>query len=145
MALILVIDDDWQVRDLLRRILERAGHAVVDAADGAAGIAAQRTRPADMVITDIFMPGHDGLETILELRSEFAGVRIVAISGGDRSGQMDLRKEALLLGASHALRKPFTPGELLAVVDAALAGPAAGELPRRPGNGPAHRTPPDIG
>jgi DNA-binding response OmpR family regulator len=141
MARVLVIDDDQQVRDLLRRILERAGHTVVDAADGAAGTAVQRSRPADLIITDIFMPGQDGLETILELRRAFTGVRIIAISGGDHSGQMDLRKEALLLGASHALRKPFAPGELLAVVSETLGLPPGGGPPPKPTRGDAHRGP----
>ena len=121
MSRILVIDDDDQVRGLLRRILERAGHSVADAADGEAGVRMYRQQPADLILTDIFMPGQDGLETILQLRREFAGVKIIAVSVGDRTGAIDLRKEAGLLGALETLRKPFTPAELLAVVSAALA------------------------
>jgi len=70
MARILLIDDDDQVRGAIRRILERAGYTVVDAPDGAAGIRAQREQPADVIITDIFMPQQDGIETIRQLRRE---------------------------------------------------------------------------
>ncbi|HYT83054.1 MAG TPA: response regulator [Gemmatimonadales bacterium] len=73
MARILVIDDDGQVRRAVRRILERVGHAVVDVADGEAGMRAHRERPADLIVTDIFMPEQDGIETIQQVRREFPG------------------------------------------------------------------------
>lgn len=60
MARILVIDDDGQVRGAIRRILERAGHTVLDVADGEAGIRVYRERPTDLIIRDIFMPERDG-------------------------------------------------------------------------------------
>ena len=116
MARILVIDDDAQVRGVLRRILERAGHKVFDVGDGEAGIKLHREQPADVIITDIFMPERDGIETIQALRREFPGVKIVAISGGDRTRTVDLRKDAEVFGASRTLRKPFELTELLEVV-----------------------------
>ncbi len=137
MARVLVIDDDGLIRGILRETLERAGHSVVDVADGSAGIRAHREQPADLIVTDIFMPGQDGLETILQLRREFAEVRVIAISGGDRTGAMDLRKEAVLLGAARTLRKPFTPAELLAVVSEVLAQPIRDVMPRAPAKGAA--------
>ena len=123
MARILVIDDDGQVRGAIRRILERAGHTVLDAADGEAGIRVYRERPADLIITDIFMPERDGIETIQQLRREFPGVKIIAISGGDRTRTVDLRKDAELLGASRTLRKPFELTELLEAVSELLGEP----------------------
>ena len=126
MARILVIDDDGQVRRALRRILERAGHTVVDVADGEAGVRVHRERPAELIITDIFMPGRDGIETIQELRREFPGVKIIAISGGDRTQTVDLRKDAELLGASRSLRKPFELTELLKAVSELLGEPRPG-------------------
>ena len=126
MARILVIDDDGQVRDAIRRILERAGHTVLDAADGEAGIRLYRERPTDLIITDIFMPEQDGIETIQQLRREFPGVKIIAISGGDRTRTMDLRKDAELLGASRSLRKPFELTELLKAVSELLGEPRPG-------------------
>jgi len=116
MARILVIDDDAQVRGAVRRILERAGHTVEDVGNGDAGLRAHRERPADLIITDIFMPERDGIETIRQLRHESPQVKIIAISGGDRTQTLDLRKDAELLGASRALRKPFELSELLQAV-----------------------------
>jgi CheY-like chemotaxis protein len=126
MARILVIDDDEQVRGAIRRILERAGHTVVDVADGEAGMRAQREQPADLIITDIFMPGQDGIETIRQLRREFPGGKIIAISGGDRTHTMDLRKDAGLFGASRTLGKPFELTELLKAVSELLGEPPRG-------------------
>ena len=126
MARILVIDDDAQVRGAVRRILERAGHTVEDVGNGDAGLRAHRERPADLIITDIFMPERDGIETIRLLRRESPQVKIVVISGGDRTQTMDLRKDAELLGASRALRKPFEVKDLLQAVAELLGkrGPA---------------------
>ncbi|MEX2156436.1 MAG: response regulator [Gemmatimonadales bacterium] len=126
MARILVIDDDGQVRGAIRRILERAGHTVLDVADGEAGIRVYRERPTDLIITDIFMPERDGIETIQELRREFPGVKIIAISGGDRTRTMDLRRDAELFGASRTLGKPFELNALLTAVSELLGEPRPG-------------------
>jgi len=67
---------------------------VFEADDGAAGIRLYRDRGPDLVITDIFMPERDGLATIVQLRREFTGVKIIVISGGDQSGSLDLREHA---------------------------------------------------
>ena len=123
MARILVIDDDEQIRGVVRRILERAGHEVQDIADGEAGVRLYRDHPADLVITDIFMPPPDGLQTIRRLRREFPEVKIIALSGGDRSGTLDLRDRAEVLGASRTLRKPFEMSDLLKVVHELLEKP----------------------
>lgn len=116
MARILVIDDDRKLREVVRRALERAGHTVFEADDGRAGIQLYRGQGAELIITDIFMPERDGLETILQLRRENPGVKIVAISGGDQSGSLDLREHAEVLGASRTLRKPFDKAELVKIV-----------------------------
>ena len=116
MARILVIDDDVQVRGAVRRILERAGHTVEDVGNGDAGLQAHRERPADLIITDIFMPERDGIETVRQLRRESPQVKIIVISGGDRTQTMDLRKDAELLGAARSLRKPFELSELVQAV-----------------------------
>ena len=116
MARILVIDDDVQVRGAVRRILERAGHTVEDVGNGDAGLRAHRERLADLIITDIFMPERDGIETVRELRRESPQVKIIVISGGDRTQTMDLRKDAELLGAARSLRKPFELSELVRAV-----------------------------
>lgn len=121
MAHILVIDDDEYMRETVRRILESRGHSVEDADEGTAGIARIAQQAPDLVITDIFMPGQDGIETLLELRKAFPRLKVIAMSGGDGSGVLNLLDDAQLLGASRTIAKPFTPQELMAAVEEVLA------------------------
>jgi len=125
MARIIVIDDDESVRKAIRRVLEPLGHEVREAEDGAAGLALLAHKDADLVITDIFMPGQDGIETVRRIRKEFPGVKMLVMSGGDSTGRMDLRGDAVLLGATASLRKPFERADLVRAVEAVLdAGPS---------------------
>jgi CheY-like chemotaxis protein len=80
-ACILVVDDDKAVRLLLRAMLERRGHSVVEAENGDEGLRYYRAAPTDLVITDIQMPVMDGLQMIKELRGAFPTAKIIAISG----------------------------------------------------------------
>jgi CheY-like chemotaxis protein len=89
MLRILIIDDEDQFRSMLRRVLERASYEVVEAQDGNEGIQRCREAPMDLIITDILMPGKEGLETIMDLRREFSQVKIIAISGGGRTGDLN--------------------------------------------------------
>jgi len=101
--------------------MESRGHSVDDADEGAAGIAYVAQRAPDLVITDIFMPGQDGIEVLLELRKAFPALKVIAMSGGDGSGVLNLLEDAELLGADRTIPKPFTPGELIAAVNDVLA------------------------
>jgi DNA-binding NtrC family response regulator len=118
MASILVIDDDPDTREVLLSTLELAGHTVVLASDGKQGVEQYRAQPADLVITDLYMPGQEGLETIKQLHMEFPEVRIVAMSGKPTGATM--LSVATRLGAAAVLSKPFLPEELLAAVERAL-------------------------
>ncbi len=121
MAVVLVIDDDQEIRRLLRRILERAGHGVQEAGSGLEGIQKYRSDPADLVITDIVMPEKEGLETIQELRRDFPDAKIIAMSGGGRIGPKGYLKLAEKLGAARAFSKPFDRMEMVTAVDELLA------------------------
>src|SRR5690349_20135697 len=121
MPKIQVIDDDEQVRALLHEILDRAGFEVVEAANGVEGVSVYRSAPSDLIITDLIMPEKEGVETILELRSEFPSARIIAISGGGRNGAQDYLAIAAKLGARRVVAKPFSRQEILDAVQAALA------------------------
>jgi DNA-binding NtrC family response regulator len=116
MARVLVIDDEEEIRAILRDILEAEGHEVLLAEDGDRGIALHRARPADLVITDIFMPGKEGIETILELQEGFPGLKIIAMSGGGLLQTLEYLRAARTLGAVRALVKPFDHDALLATV-----------------------------
>ena len=120
MARILIIDDEDQSRDMLCQALTRAGYEVLTARDGSEGIALCRTVRADLIITDILMPGKEGLETIMELRRDFPRIKIIAMSGGGRTGNLNFLDIAERLGAQRTLQKPFHLQEVLQCVQALL-------------------------
>jgi DNA-binding response OmpR family regulator len=124
MARILVIDDDPDIRAFLEEILKPAGHEVILAADGREGMERYRTSPADLVITDLYMPNQEGLETIRELRTCFPEVAIIAMSG--RTAALPMLSVAQKFGAVGVLRKPFSADELIAAVQEALRGQSSG-------------------
>ena len=116
MASILVIEDDVYVMGMLRQVLEREGHEVTAALNGSEGLACYRERPADLVITDMIMPGKGGMETIMELRRFFPEVKLIAISGGGRVGAETHLKVAGQLGALTTFTKPVRLNSLLRAV-----------------------------
>lgn len=116
----LVIDDDAFQMLFVRTVLENVGWQVDAAADGRAGIARLRQDRYDLVITDIIMPNQEGLETIRMVRSQFPGIRIIAMSAGS-SGTGDYLHFARSFGADQTVRKPFTPAALLERVERAMA------------------------
>jgi len=120
MARIIVIDDQEPIRRIVRRALENDGHTVLDASDGEAGMALLEREPAEVVITDIFMPGMDGIQTLREIRKRFPAIKVIAISGGDSSGLLDLRHDAELLGAMKSLQKPFNARDIVELVRSVL-------------------------
>jgi DNA-binding response OmpR family regulator len=113
---ILVIDDDRLIRHTLTRILCSEGHEVITASDGELGMQVFRTADPEMVITDIFMPGQEGIETIRQMRLERPAAKILAISGRSGTGGFDVLDIARKLGADEVLPKPFGAAELLGCV-----------------------------
>src|SRR5918996_5384004 len=99
---VLVIDDNPDMRRTMQALLESEGFAVSVAADGEEALRLQRERPAAVVITDIFMPGKEGIETIFELRKQFPQTKIIVMSGGSRATGMDYFDVARELGAVKA-------------------------------------------
>ena len=120
MAHILLIDDMKGVRRTLSAVLKRAGHTIVEADDGGAGLEILKSQRFDLVITDMLMPKHDGMEVLLFLEQQSNRPKVLAISGGGSQVSAD---EAFMLARSKAdatLAKPFDNAELLAVVDKLL-------------------------
>ncbi|MEJ2657360.1 MAG: response regulator [Desulfobacterales bacterium] len=120
MATILIIDDDEQFRTMLRQLIERNGHEVKEASEGKEGIKVYRESPTDLIITDLIMPGKDGIETIQELKKDFPDIKIIAISGGGRLGPQDYLHLAKMLGAKRTLTKPIELPELLKAIEELL-------------------------
>jgi len=132
-AHILVIDDDELVAKTIVALLESASHTVEVATDGRNALKLYRPGAYDLVVTDIFMPEVEGLETIREIRRVDRKVPIIAMSGGPRAtimsgamSTMDHLEVAQLLGATRSVGKPITRGKLLPVVDECLAATVAG-------------------
>jgi DNA-binding NtrC family response regulator len=117
---IMVVDDDAGIRRSLHTLLSRAGHEVLQAADGLEAIRLWRTGGADLVITDLHMPNKDGIQTILELLTHTPGVPIIAMSGGGQTKRLDLLGNVTLLGSVLTIEKPFTLSEMMSVVRRAL-------------------------
>ncbi len=116
MPRVLIIDDEPQIRVMLRQMLERIGLEVMDAPDGKAAIKLQQENPADLIITDIIMPEKEGLETIVDIKRSFPKVKIIAMSGGGRNQPMDYLCIAEKLGADKTFAKPIGQKEIISSV-----------------------------
>ena len=116
MSRILVVDDDSEIRELLRRILLRENHTVICASNGDEALKLFAENPADLVITDIIMPVKEGLQTIKELKQIAPGVKIIAISGGGLIEADKYLKIAKSIGANYTINKPFGRKEILDAV-----------------------------
>jgi DNA-binding NtrC family response regulator len=133
MQKILVIDDEIDVRDSIKRILDRAGFSVRTMADAAEVMLELAREPVAVIITDIIMPNLNGVDAIEHIRKVFPSIRIVAISGG---GNFDAAESppapitttsylaaAQRAGAHVILTKPFGAGELIQAVATAISSP----------------------
>jgi CheY-like chemotaxis protein len=121
MSLILVIDDAATVRQLVGRILVAAEHSVLEAQDGDVGVALFQQHRPSLVITDLFMPNKEGIETIQEIRRLSPDTKIIAMSASTSATGKLYLGAAKKLGADAILAKPFEPAELLEVVDRLIA------------------------
>ena len=114
---ILVIDDNPDICAFMRAALEGAGYEVRCASEGAEALAMLGLGAADLVITDIFMPGQEGFETISRCKAEFPQMPLIVMSAGTVPGMKhDFLAIAGLLGVGATLRKPFTADQLLHAV-----------------------------
>ncbi|MDR3630779.1 MAG: response regulator [Desulfocapsaceae bacterium] len=105
---ILIIDDDEQIREILRMWLEKSGFNVFEAHDGKQGVQIHEQSSVDMLICDLIMPGQEGIETITQFKTRFPDVCIVAISGGGQIGPDSYLHMASSLGAWKVYRKPLS-------------------------------------
>jgi DNA-binding response OmpR family regulator len=138
MGTVLVVEDDRDLRDLVRRYLERAGHAVLSTGSGAEALGLVTGSGPDLVVLDLGLPDLDGLEVLREVRATRATPVIVLTARSD----VEDRIRGLTLGADDYVSKPFSPTELTLRVNAVLArttsGHATGTAPGGPdtyGNG----------
>lgn len=113
---VLIIDDEPQIRRLLRVTLEANGYQVFDAANGRDGIAQAAQRRPEIILLDLGLPDLDGITVLKRLR-EWSKVPVIILSVRDREND---KIAALDAGANDFVTKPFSPGELLARLRAAM-------------------------
>ena len=114
MARIVLADDHQLVRDVLKQLLESAGHSVLEARDGTDAASLLTSMQVDILITDVFMPAMDGVELIRYVRQEDMKIKVLAISGGGTYQTAGFATGlASRVGADLVLHKPFGNDELL--------------------------------
>lgn len=110
---VLVVDDNPDARLMVKLMLEIEGYRVQTAANGREALEVQRERPSQILITDLFMPEADGLETVMRFRADYPDVPVIVISGGgSRPMKTDHLSVARELGVV-TIRKPFRSDELV--------------------------------
>jgi CheY-like chemotaxis protein len=128
MSRILVVDDSEPVRNTLLRILEsRQHHEVLLAASGLEALEIWHERGADLVMLDVHMPDVDGIELLLQFRALAPTLPMIVMSGGDQTGRVGILEDAVLLGATAALPKPFHVQQVLDLVARLLGTDQASE------------------
>jgi two-component system, NtrC family, response regulator AtoC len=130
MARILVIDDEQYIRTALREVLEREGFDVSTARDGKKGLELLEKEGADLVITDVIMPGIDGVAILERIKKAYPDLPVIVISGGGNVSPSDYEPGAISTsaylasaakaGASVTLSKPFNRTELVGAVSSVL-------------------------
>ncbi|MEJ2129648.1 MAG: response regulator [Woeseiaceae bacterium] len=126
MSKVLIIDDEKDVRIVLKEVLQRAGYEAAVAADAREGLEKLEADGADLVITDVIMPGMDGVATVEKIRESYPGMPIIVISGGGNVAPMEYEPGAISTnaylasatkaGADRTLTKPFERQELVKAV-----------------------------
>jgi len=123
MATILIVDDDEPLLRMLQISLGKAHYHVVVAQDGDEALRKLKQGGVDLVVTDVVMPGKEGVELMLQLRSTMPALRFIAMSGGGGIGAKTYLDIARSLGAVDTLQKPFSISTLLSKVKRALEAP----------------------
>ena len=124
---ILVVDDDAKVCELMRTLLQGVGFEVSTAKDGREALQEIDSGRHALVVTDLIMPEHDGLELIAALKRRHSPIRIIAMSGGGHLSADHYLNIAKGFKVDRLLAKPFMPGALIKMVNEVLAG---GEAPQ---------------
>jgi CheY-like chemotaxis protein len=121
---ILLVDDDGSLRQAVRRMLERQGHTVREAANGVVAVRLLEEERFDLVITDVVMPDMEGLELVRRIRRMDQPPRILVISGGGGGDANQYLALAAQFGADALLPKPFSAQWLAeAIIKAMIARP----------------------
>lgn len=122
-AHVLVVDDDADVRAVVRKVITRLGHQVWDVADGKEALRLLESSPVDLIISDVYMADMDGMELLVRIQQLELKVPVVVISGGGYKPRDEVLKMAAACGAVATLDKPFTVEQLRDTVEPLLPVP----------------------
>lgn len=124
MAGILIVEDDKDLREMLKLSLMRRKYIVFEAGDGKEAIIHFKPSITDLVVTDLIMPEEDGLKVIIKLREIKPSIKIIAISGGGKIGPGSYLNLAKALGANAIFSKPFSTRELIGKIEELVSSPS---------------------
>jgi len=117
MPAILLVEDDRDLREMLKTSLSRRGFTVLEAVNGKDAIIRFKPAITDMVVTDLIMPDEDGLKVIMQFREKKPAIKIIAISGGGKAGPGSYLNLAKALGADAIFSKPFSLNDLISKIE----------------------------
>jgi len=117
---VLIVEDDKELREMLKMSLLRRNFTVLEAENGKEAITHFKPSLTDLVVTDLIMPEEDGLKVIIKLRELKPSIKIIAISGGGKVGPGSYLNLAKALGADAIYSKPFSINDLTAKIEQLL-------------------------
>ena len=126
MACILIVEDDRDLREMLKTSLLKRKFAVLEASNGKEALTRFKPAMTDLVITDLIMPDEDGLKVIMKIKEIKPSIKVIAISGGGKAGPGNYLNLAKALGADEVFSKPFSVHDLFNKIDE-LLGPEQDE------------------
>jgi DNA-binding response OmpR family regulator len=121
MKTVLIIDDEWSIREVATLMLERAGYSALSAATAEDGLAMMAANRVSAALVDVVLPGKNGLELALELNQKWPGVPIILMSGRVSTEADSIRNFSGHFGIKGSISKPFTPEQLVAALEEALS------------------------
>jgi len=121
MPRVLIIEDEAELREMIKTSLIRRKYSVMEAVNGKDALTHFKPSMTDLVITDLIMPEEDGLKVIMKLREIKPSLKIIAISGGGKAGPGGYLNLAKALGANAILSKPFSINDLISKIEELLA------------------------
>jgi len=121
MACILIVEDDRDLREMLRTTLIKRKYIVSEASNGKEALLRFKPSMTDLVITDLIMPDEDGLKVIMKIREIKPSIKIIAISGGGKAGPGNYLDLAKALGADEIFSKPFSINDLIKKIEILLS------------------------
>jgi len=117
---VLLVEDDKELREMLKMSLLRRSFTVLEAENGKDAITHFKPLITDLVVTDLIMPEEDGLKVVIKLRELKPSIKIIAISGGGKVGPGSYLNLAKALGADAIYSKPFSINDLILKIEQLL-------------------------